>query len=170
MTRKTVSFNACMMKVSLEKEIGQQLVEIEHYRDALTINIMDKIFFDSGKAEIKQEGFDVLKRVGTILKNVPDKTIRIEGHTDDVPIGQKIMEKYPTNWELGAARASNVAEFFRKESGIDPKRMTVVSYSMYRPLVPHTTKENKAKNRRIEIVLLDKLYYQMVEVKESMEQ
>jgi chemotaxis protein MotB len=158
------------LMASLENEIGQQLVEIEQYRDALTINIMDKIFFDSGKADIKPEGVDVLKRVGAILKNVPDKTIRIEGHTDDIPIGQKIIEKYPTNWELGAARAARVAEFFRKESGIDPKRMTVVSYSMYRPLVPQTTNENRAKNRRIEIVLLDKLYYQMVEVKESMEQ
>jgi chemotaxis protein MotB len=155
---------------SLEKEIGQQVVDIQQYRDALTINIMDKIFFDSGKAEIKQEGFDVLRRVGAILKNVPDKTIRIEGHTDDIPIGQKIIEKYPTNWELGAARAANVAEFFRKDVGIDPKRMSVVSYSMYRPIVPHTTKENRAKNRRIEIILLDKLYYQMVEVKESLEQ
>ena len=155
---------------NFEKEIGQQTVEIQHYKDALTINIMDKIFFDSGKAEIKPEGFDVLRRVGAILKNVPDKMIRIEGHTDDIPIGQKIIEKYPTNWELGAARASKVAEFFRKDVGIDPKRISVVSYSMYRPLVPHTTKVNRAKNRRIEIVVLDKLHYQMMEVKESMEQ
>lgn len=63
-----------------------------------------------------------------------------------------------------------MAEFLRKDVGIDPKRMTVVSYSMYRPLVPHTTNANRAKNRRIEIVVLDKLYYQMMEVKESMEQ
>jgi len=154
---------------SLEGEIGQKTVEIQHFKDALTINIMDKIFFDSGKAEIKPEGADVLRRVGAILKTVPDKIIRIEGHTDDVPIGPKIVEKYPTNWELGAARAANVAEYFRKEVGIDPKRIAVVSYSMYRPLVPHTTQENKAKNRRIEIVLLDKLYYQMMELKESME-
>jgi len=154
---------------SLEMEIGQQTVEIQQYKDSLTINIMDKIFFDSGKAEIKPSGYDVLRRVGAILKEVPDKVIRIEGHTDDVPIGQKIIEKYPTNWELGAARAANVAEFLRKDVGIDPKRMTVVSYSMYRPLVPHTTEANRARNRRIEIVVLDKLYYQMVEVKEGME-
>ncbi len=154
---------------SLESEIGQKTVDIQHFKDALTINIMDKIFFDSGKAEIKPEGFDVLQRVGVILKAVPDKVIRIEGHTDDIPIGQKIVEKYPTNWELGAARAANVAEFLRKEVGIDPKRISIASYSMYRPLVPHTTKENRAKNRRIEIVVLDKLHYQMMEVKESTE-
>jgi chemotaxis protein MotB len=155
---------------SLENEVEEQTVEIQHFKDALTINIMDKIFFDSGKAEIKPEGEDVLRRVGEILRNVPDKAIRIEGHTDDIPIGQKLIEKYPTNWELGAARAAKVAEFFRKEVGIDPKRMAVVSYSMYRPLVPHTTKLNRAKNRRIEIVVLDKLHYQMMEIKESLEQ
>ncbi|UCB45504.1 MAG: OmpA family protein, partial [Spirochaetota bacterium] len=155
---------------SLESEIGQKTVDIQHFKDALTINIMDKIFFDSGKAEIKPEGYSVLRRVGAILKAVPDKVIRIEGHTDDIPIGPKIAEKYPTNWELGAARAANVAEFLRKEVGIDPKRISVASYSMYRPLVPHTTNENRAKNRRIEIVVLDKLHYQMMEVKESMEQ
>jgi len=155
---------------SLGKEVGQKTIEIQHYKDALTINIMDKIFFDSGKAEIKPEGTDVLRRVGTILKEVPDKMIRIEGHTDDIPIGQKIAEKYPTNWELGAARAANVAEFLRKDVGVDPRRIAVVSYSMYRPIVPHTTKENRAKNRRIEIVVIDKLHYQMMEIKESTEQ
>jgi chemotaxis protein MotB len=165
--RMEATFNQLMK--SLEDEIEQQTVEILNYRDALTINIMDKIFFDSGKAEIKRGGEDVLSRVGTILQTVPDKAIRIEGHTDDIPIGQKLVEKYPTNWELGAARAANVAEFFRKEVGIDPKRMTVVSYSMYRPLVPHTTSLNRAKNRRIEIVVLDKLHYQMMEIKESLE-
>lgn len=154
---------------SLDKEVGQRTIEIQHYKDALTINIMDKIFFDSGKAEIKPEGADVLRRVGTILKNVPEKMIRIEGHTDDIPIGQKIAEKYPTNWELGAARAANVAEFLRTEVGLDPRRMAVVSYSMYRPIVPHTTKGNRAKNRRIEIVVIDKLHYQMMEIKESTE-
>jgi len=166
--RMKVTYDQLM--ASLKQEVGQQLIEIQHYRDALTINIMDKIFFDSGKAEIKLSGYDVLRRVGAILKTVPDKVIRIEGHTDDIPIGQKIVEKYPTNWELGAARAANVAEFLRKDVGIDPKRMTVVSYSMYRPLVPHTTNANRTKNRRIEIVVLDKLFYQMVEVKESMKQ
>jgi chemotaxis protein MotB len=155
---------------SLDKEVGQKTIEIQQYKDALTINIMDKVFFDSGKADIKPEGIDVLRRVGTILKGVPEKNIRIEGHTDDIPIGQKIAEKYPTNWELGAARAANVAEFLRKEVGVDPKRMAVVSYSMYRPIVPHTTKENRAKNRRIEIVVIDKLHYQMMEIKESTEQ
>jgi chemotaxis protein MotB len=166
--RKRMASTYDQLIESLGMEIGQQTVEIQQYRDSLTINIMDKIFFDSGKAEIKPSGYDVLRRVGAILKEVPDKVIRIEGHTDDIPIGQKIIEKYPTNWELGAARAANVAEFLRKDVGIDPKRMVVVSYSMYRPIVPHTTEANRAKNRRIEIVVLDKLYYQMVEVKEGM--
>lgn len=152
---------------SLKKEVGEKTIEVQNYQNALTINIMEKIFFDSGKAVIKPEGLDVLRRVGAIIKDLQDKIIRIEGHTDDVPIGPKLASIYPTNWELGAARASNVAEYFRTKADIEPERLMVVSYSMYKPLVPNTSEENRARNRRIEIVLQDKSFYDMVKFVEG---
>jgi chemotaxis protein MotB len=152
---------------SLQKEVGEKTIEVQNYQNALTINIMEKIFFDSGKAVIKPEGLDVLRRVGAIIKDLQDKIIRIEGHTDDVPIGPRLASIYPTNWELGAARASNVAEYFRTKAGIEPERLMVVSYSMYRPIVPNTSEENRARNRRIEIILQDKSFYDMVKFVEG---
>jgi len=152
---------------SLRKEVGEKTIEVQNYENALTINILEKIFFDSGKAVIKPEGLDVLRRVGDIIKNLHEKVIRIEGHTDDVPIGPKLVSVYPNNWELGAARASNVAEYFRTKSGIKPENLMVVSYSMYKPVVPNTSEQNRARNRRIEIVLQDKSYYEMIRAVES---
>jgi chemotaxis protein MotB len=141
---------------NLKKEIAEGQIAIEQILGRLTMSIAEELFFESGKAEIKPAGQEVLKRIGDILKNIPEKNIRVEGHTDNVPIGPKIREKYPTNWELGAARAVNVARFFQEEAGIDPLRLSTVSYGQYRPKATNRTKTGRAKNRRIEIILIDR--------------
>jgi chemotaxis protein MotB len=153
------------LAASLKNEINKDQISINQYKGVLTINMVDEIFFDSGHAEIKKGSFDVLNRVGSILKNLPDKIIQIEGHTDDVPIAETYQHKFPNNWYLGAARAVNVAVYFEKKIGIDPTRLAVLSFSKYRPLVPNTSKTNRAKNRRIEIVVVDRSLYQMMEMK-----
>jgi chemotaxis protein MotB len=152
---------------SLREEVDQKTVEIQRYRNALTINIMNHIFFDSGKADIKKDGFSVLDRIASIVKELPEKIVKIEGHTDDVPIGARLQAKYPTNWELGAARASAVARYFTGTHKIDPSRIVTVSYAFYRPLVPNTSAANRARNRRIEIVLTDRELYQLMEVEQE---
>ncbi len=152
----------------LEGEITEKNIELKQYQDALTINIADQLFFESGKAELKPEADHVLDRIGKILKeSLPDKIIRIEGHTDKIPIGKKLKEKYPNNWMLGAARAANVAEYFREKSGIDPKRMSIISYAFYRPLTSNKTSAQRAKNRRIEIIIMNQLKYQVEELKSA---
>jgi chemotaxis protein MotB len=118
------------------------------------MSIAVELFFESGKAEIKPEGQEVLKRIGNILKKIPEKNVRVEGHTDSVPIGPRIRERYPTNWELGATRAVNVVRFFQEEVGMDPLRLSAVSYGQYRPKATNKTKVGRAKNRRIEIILI----------------
>jgi chemotaxis protein MotB len=152
---------------SLEGEVRQRTVEIQSYRNALTINIMDKIFFDSGRDVIKPEGLDVLMRVGAVINDLPDKIIRIEGHTDDVPIGPKIIDRFPNNWSLGASRAMRVAEYLRMKTGIDPSEIYIVSYSFYHPRVPNISEYNRARNRRIEITVLNKELYQKLELIET---
>jgi chemotaxis protein MotB len=149
---------------SLREEVDQKTVEIQRYRNALTINILNHIFFDSGKADIRKEGFSVLDRIASIVKELTDKIVKIEGHTDDVPIGARLKAKYPSNWELGAARASAVARYFTGTHKIDPSRIVTVSYAFYRPLLPNTSAANRARNRRIEIVLADRELYQLMEV------
>lgn len=86
----------------------------------------------------------------------PEKNNRIEGHTDNVPIGPRLKARYPTNWELGAARAVNVARFLQGEAGIDPLRLSAVSYGQYRPVASNKTAAGRARNRRIEIILIDR--------------
>jgi chemotaxis protein MotB len=140
---------------SLKEEIAKNQITINRYRDALIINIIEEIFFDSGKADIKKKGFKVLDRIGNIIKNLHNKMIKIEGHTDNVPIAEGYKDTFPNNWSLGAARAISVAEYFENNLNIDPKRLEVISFSKYRPVVPNTSAKNRARNRRIEIVLVN---------------
>ncbi|HEY1405127.1 MAG TPA: OmpA family protein [Spirochaetota bacterium] len=154
----------------LKKEIDDKSVEVQQYKGMLTINIVDRIFFDSGKADIKTQGYSVLNRVGAILKNMPDKVIQIEGHTDDVPIAAEYQNVFPNNWALGSRRAVNVAVYLIDKLNIDPKNIEVISFSKYRPRVPNTSEENRAKNRRIEIVVANRSLYQHLEMEKSLNQ
>jgi chemotaxis protein MotB len=138
----------------MSTEIKKGEIAITQLRDKLSVNMVDKVLFDSGSAEVKKEGKLILKRVGDILKKVSDKQIKVEGHTDNVPISQKLMVKFPSNWELSSARATNVAKYLQDSAGLNPKLLTVAGYSEYRPIESNDTPEGRAKNRRIEIVLI----------------
>jgi chemotaxis protein MotB len=87
-----------------------------------------------------------------ILATASDKVIRVEGHTDNAPIGGNLAKKYPTNWELSAARALNVVRYLEKQ-GIDPHILSAVAFGEHRPAAPNDTPEGRTKNRRIAIVL-----------------
>jgi chemotaxis protein MotB len=155
---------------SLKDEIKKDEVMINKYQDALTINIAERILFDFGKATIKPKYYPVLDKVGKVLKNLPNKFIQIEGHTDNVPIAKDYQWKFPNNWALGAMRAINVTTYFIDHFKIDPQRIAVMSFSKYRPLVPNTTPANRAKNRRIEIVILNQSLYREMERKHGLPQ
>ena len=138
----------------MKEEIDKGEIKITQAVDRLSVNMVEKILFDSGKAEVKPGGLKILNRVGTILKGVTDKQVRIEGHTDNVKIGTRIKEKYPTNWELSTARATNVVRYLQDNIGIDPKLLFAAGYSEHRPVASNETIEGRAQNRRMEIVLL----------------
>lgn len=150
----TQTYNMLIDDLKLEIEDGN--IEVEQIRGKLSMSVAEELFFDTGEADIKPEGQEVLKRIGKILKKIPEKNIRIEGHTDNVPIGPSLRSKYPTNWELGAIRAVNVVRFLQNNAGIDPLRLSAVSYGQYRPVASNRTTAGKAKNRRIEIILIDR--------------
>lgn len=136
----------------MEKEIQQGQIAITELKGKLTVDVLDKILFDSGKAEIKPEGLEVLNRVVEILATAEDKTIRVEGHTDNVQIGGSLAKKFPTNWELSAARALTVVRHLEKQ-GIDPRILSAVAFGENQPLADNETPEGRARNRRIAIVL-----------------
>ncbi|WP_136523429.1 OmpA/MotB family protein [Geomonas ferrireducens] len=139
----------------MKGEISKGQVTISELKGKLTVNMVDSVLFDSGKAEVKPDGLVVLQKVVDILKNVKDKAVRIEGHTDNVQIVGQLAKRYPTNWELSAARALNVTRYLQQQ-GLDPALLAAVAYGEYKPVAPNDTDEGRAKNRRIEIVLVAK--------------
>ena len=141
----------------MKNEIEQGQIKITQLADRLSVSLVDKILFPSGKANITPEGIKVLERVGKVLKNTKDKIIRVEGHTDNVPIHSRLKEKYPTNWELSTTRASNVVRFLQENTGIDPQRLHAVGMSEYHPVASNETKAGRSQNRRIEIALLPEI-------------
>jgi chemotaxis protein MotB len=116
--------------------------------------MVERILFDSGKAEVKTAGLEVLQRVGSILKGVQDKDIRVEGHTDNIPISAALAKTFPTNWELSTARATDVVHFLQEKVGIDGQRISACGFSQYQPVADNGTAKGRAQNRRIQIVLV----------------
>ncbi len=139
----------------MKEEIEQGQIAISELKGKLTVDVVDKILFDSGRAEIKPEGLAVLKRVVDILISVTDKAVRVEGHTDNVSIMGALTKRYATNWELSAARALTVTRFLEKE-GLDPKLLSAAAFGEHQPVADNETAEGGAKNRRIAIILLPK--------------
>ncbi len=136
----------------LKKEIDDGSIKITRLKNRLSVEIVDKILFASGSAKITPEGEGVLKKVSSVLKDVKENDIRIEGHTDNVPIGPRLMEKFPSNWELSTARATQVVRFLSHQE-VPPENMLAAGFSKYRPVAGNDDPEGRQRNRRIEIVL-----------------
>ncbi len=141
---------------SLQEQIEAQEVKIEEIEGKLKVTFVDKILFDTGKVEIGKRGQEALLGLADSLRENKNQNIVVEGHTDDVPIGLVLMDKYPTNWELSAARAIGVARFLQEKGWLEPERLSVVAYSYYKPVASNDTAKGRRQNRRIEIILVPK--------------
>jgi chemotaxis protein MotB len=140
---------------SLRREIEGKQIKITELEGKLTVNLMDKVLFDSGKAEVKKAGREVLGKIAeNLLNKYPDRVILVEGHTDNVPIGSELKVRFPTNWELSTARATAAVRYLQDHGGVSPERLSAIGYSEYHPIVSNDAEEGRAKNRRIEIILL----------------
>lgn len=138
------------VKEYVEQEQLQAQVSIAVHKTGVYIDIKDVILFESGKADIKQGGKNVLdKLVG--LFNEFNNEIVIEGRTDDVPSNTLF---YPTNWELSTARAVSVVRYLSEDRGLDPSRLSASGYGEYRPVAPNDSVENRAQNRRVNILII----------------
>ena len=146
------TYNELVDKMEAEIERGE--ITISELKGKLTVNMVEKILFDSGQADIKPAGLKVLKRVGDILKDVEDKEIRVEGHSDNIPISARLQEKFPSNWELSTARATNVVHFLQDEIKIPGELLSACGYSQYAPVADNDSPKGRALNRRIQIVLV----------------
>lgn len=129
--------------------LGQQITITQEER-GIVVRMAETVLFPKGSAELTPEARELIGKVGKMLAPLPNY-LRIEGHTDNLPI---YNVNFKTNWELAAARALTVLHVLINESGISPERLSATSYGEFRPLVPNDSEENMAKNRRVDIVIL----------------
>ncbi|RMG63739.1 MAG: flagellar motor protein MotB [Calditrichaeota bacterium] len=128
----------------LEKQISTEMMD-----DGILVRIDSPVLFALGDDRLKPNALPILKKIAESNADL-STMLRIEGHTDDLPIH---TNRFPSNWELSTARALSVLRYF-VEQGISPDRLAAVGYGEYHPLVPNTSPENRAKNRRVEIYIL----------------
>ncbi len=141
------------LQKKLENEIREGQVQLSEMKNRLTVTMVNRILFPPGGVEISPEGKRVLDKVVDILSDVKDKRIQVEGHTDNVPI-RVLKKRYPTNWELSTARATEVVRYLQESGHIDPRLLSATGFSEYQPVAANDSDAGRSKNRRIEIVLL----------------
>lgn len=134
----------------VEDKLKSEYKDVQISEKKITIVLPSPVLFDSGKADLKASTKDTLKGIADIIRILPNKIV-VEGYTDDRPIS---TSEFDSNWELSAARAFSVVKYFIEESKIHPQRLSALGYAEFRPKVPNTTEENRAKNRRIEINIM----------------
>jgi chemotaxis protein MotB len=130
-------------------EIDAGVIGIHSSADGLVISLQEAAFFDSGEAEIRSSALPVLDRIAAVL---PETALRVEGHTDNVPIH---TAQFASNWELSSSRASSIARLLLLHPNVHADQMSVAGYAEYHPAASNATAAGRARNRRVDIVLLN---------------
>ena len=138
------------LKTLAEHRSLENKVTVSFSPKGLVMRLSDQVLFDVGVADISPEALPLLEKVGAIIAG-SFYEVRVEGHTDDVPIN---TARYPSNWELSTARAVTVLRYFVETYGISTKRLAAEGFAEYHPMVPNDSIEHRAKNRRVEIIFL----------------
>lgn len=138
------------LEQTLSNQIAQHTVSIKMGRDGLVISLREAGFFASGSATPKPETLPTLRQVAASLGKTP-YDLRIEGHTDNIPIH---TAEFDSNWELSSARATRIARIFLDLHAIPPDRISAAGYAEYHPVASNDTPEGRAQNRRVDLVVL----------------
>ncbi len=131
----------------------QEMEVTERSDKSVVIRFSDTVLFDVGKVHLKPSGKKLLRKVGAVLSQIKELDIQVEGHTDNIPIARVLQRKYATNWELSAARSTNVVRYLVENLGVDGAHISAAGYGQYRPVADNNTFENQRLNRRVEFVL-----------------
>ncbi|MBN1208905.1 MAG: flagellar motor protein MotB [Myxococcaceae bacterium] len=145
------------LEEKMKAEISQGEILLTQAEGRIQVDLVDKILFDSGEASITERGAEVLTRLGAVLVGVEGRSIQVSGHTDDSPPSQKLAATFPTNWELSVARAVNVVRFLQEKAKVPARRLVAAGYGEAHPVASNATPKGRARNRRIEILLIPEL-------------
>jgi len=147
-----LSKQASELEKQLESEIKNGDIKIKRMFGKIIININDRISFDSGSAVLKPNVKPALDKIISILNDYPNNRISVEGHTDNVPLGRG--GQFRDNWQLSSERALSVLGYVLGDKKLDPTRFSAAGFGQYQPQVPNDTAENRAANRRVDIVVV----------------
>ena len=142
------------LEEQMRQEVQSRDVTISELRGRLTVDILDRVLFDSGESRLKPEGQAILARVAQVLSRFPGRSLQVVGHTDNVPIRNRTPDGFTDNWALSAGRAVSSVRFLVEKAGVDPRRVAAVGSGEFHPLAPNDSAEGRARNRRIAIVVL----------------
>lgn len=141
------------MKAQLSRERRRGQVEVRRAGERVIISISSAILFRSGSAKIRSESKALLVKFSSLLRRYANREVQVQGHTDNVQISDRLAERWETNWELSAARATRVLRYFVEVGNLDPRRVSGAGMGEYRPIADNDTREGRRTNRRIEIVI-----------------
>lgn len=147
--RQEVQELAKVMVASLKTEIQSGVMDLVMETDSIRVRIRENDSFPSGRAELRQQFFPVLEKIAAVLKEVEGRIV-VSGHTDNIPISTRI---YPSNWVLSSARAASVVHHLAQTNGLEPERMEIRAYADTKPVAENDSAENRARNRRVEIMV-----------------
>jgi chemotaxis protein MotB len=133
----------------LEDEVLAGQIAVEQIQSGVNVRIAEAVLFESGSAVLGLLGVDVVTRLGAELQAIPYQIV-VGGFTDDVPIGENLARKYPTNWDLAGARAAGVVAALER-SGVPSSQLLAISFADTRLVASNETPEGRAQNRRIEV-------------------
>jgi len=138
------------LSLALAQEISQKTVALEMGRDGLVISLREAGFFDSGSATARPDALPTLRTIANRLSASP-YDLRIEGHTDNIPIH---TAEFDSNWELSSARATHIARLFLEMKAIAPDRLSAAGFAEFHPVATNDTPAGRAENRRVDLVVL----------------
>jgi len=152
--KASVAQSAKGLEDEMRADLESKDVTISKLQGKLTVNILDRVLFNSGEAELQPAGESVMRKIAALLAAHPTLKIHVIGHTDNIPIRPEAHSRFASNWELSTARALAAVHFLTEKAGVDPRRVGAVGYGEYRPVADNATAEGRAKNRRIAITIL----------------
>lgn len=140
------------LNTQLQAEVKSDQVQIQKLQGELKVTIVNEILFPEGGWEIDKKGEATLDKITPALKTLQNQKIEVQGYTDNVPIGPELKSRFPSNWELSTARATDVVRYLVK-NGVNPNIISAAGFGDTHPVASNDTPQGRAKNRRIEIVL-----------------
>lgn len=162
LTRKDSVTLALVTSIKRAVGVNDPDIEVNVEKGVVYISIADKLLFKSGSYEVSDRAKGILGKVAAIVKDKPNFECMVEGHTDNVPIKNPVLQD---NWDLSVKRATSIVRILQNDFGIEPQRLVASGRGEFVPLEPNTTAEGRARNRRTRILVLPKIdqFYDMIE-------